>query len=120
MSFTYEATGGFKIRGCASPVSYTNLIPYKFGIGQIAYSKAQAKRGKLERVAIKDAVLLDYQRSQSYQGYEEFRFRYKDTFNDIWFDEDLCWQDEAVELATIYWEGVAAMTLNELEEEGCA
>jgi hypothetical protein len=97
------------------PISDTETITYKFGIGQIAYSRQKAEReGVLEAVSIASVNPITSTPESpgvTYVGVYENLFQYFDTFNRLWFEEDLVWLDEALELAIEYWEYIAEEAL---------
>lgn len=70
----------------------------KYSVGSIVYPIYKAEVGILEKVAIKSYHVLVEQSTENYPV-----VRYKDTFNAIWFEDELCSKTEAVELATNYY-----------------
>ena len=107
MNFTYEGTGGITLGCCASPITVTKRFQHKFGVGEVAYVKetARAKR-KLEPVTIK-IVERRFSSTPASHGIQPV-FMYTDTFNMCWMEEELVWQAEAVDLAILHWELIAA------------
>jgi hypothetical protein len=94
-----------RLRGGADVV-VTKRWPVRFGVGTSPYVIAAARRGKLERVTIKKII-----RTRASNGLYPV-FNYMDSFNELWLDNELCWQSDAVLLATQYWERVVvAQTL---------
>jgi len=106
----YDATGGLTIGGCSAfKVTFRHAI--KFGIGSRVYIKAKAKKGKLESIVLKKVNRV-FPDSPTCMGILN-EVNYIDTFNRVWMIDELVWQTEAVDLATLYWEKymVAAQAL---------
>lgn len=89
---SYTATGGFNLEG-ASAFCYSQQINLKFGIGDIAFIKARAQKGKLEKICIKRVFVKTYQDVPLY----------KDTFNAVYFEPELVSHEEAISLALIFY-----------------
>lgn len=108
----YEATGGIVIGGCAA-FKVTKRYETKFGVGSRVYIRKKAiNKGKLESVVIKK-INRAMPASPTCMGIQRV-INYLDTFNRVWLEEELVWQGEAVDLATLYWEAVQANALNVL------
>jgi hypothetical protein len=87
-------------RGCAN-VSVTKRYQLRFGSGGIAYIRTQARKGVLEKVAIRQVSHPDPVNSPG-------MFNYKDSLNGLWLETELCTWEEAVVLAEAYWLDVMA------------
>ena len=92
---TYISTGGITFKGCANPIKVNKYYKFKYEIGSILYVLKKAKRGVLERVAIRRVNLVDYEGKKPI-------FNYVDTTNRIWFEQELVWQSDATSFATAY------------------
>jgi hypothetical protein len=104
---TYEGDGGFSLGGCAilRKTAFYNTL---FDAGSLVYvCKSASKKGILEAVFIKKVKLVDDQ--------GVIIPLYIDTFNWLHNENDLCTQDEAVNLAIIYQESVIATVQNQLK-----
>ena len=109
--YFYNAIQGLELFGCAN-FEIINKYRHLFAIGSVVFNKDKAlKQGKLESVAIKK-VEIAYPNS-TYSG-TKVLFKYTDTYNSIWFEDELVWQAEAVDLATAYWEDLRIKTENAL------
>lgn len=86
MDYSYQSTGRLKFFGCPI-VEIRKLYPSKFSIGEILYVLSKARLGILEKIAVKKVNL-------SLIGNRAF-FVYKDTFNFLYNEEDLCRYIEA-------------------------
>ncbi len=103
------------IFGCADVV-VTKKYLHKFGIGSIVYVRRRAAvQGKLEAVAIKKVSRVTF---VSDTAGNTSVFRYKDTLNGLWDEEDLVWQAEAVDLATAYWQRIKSEA-DQIIKKGC-
>ena len=85
--------------------SFSLRYSYRWGENSIVYVKNKAKKGILERVAIK-SVLFNKKKNKPY-NYRAIIPVYIDTLNSYWNEDDLILEDEARELATAYLEQVA-------------
>jgi len=95
----------FSVTGVSAACGFSNTayaISYLYSIGSILYSCPNARKGKLESVAIKKILPRS--------GY----VLYVDTFNRIWNENDLCEEANARELVITYWETLEAELLEEL------
>lgn len=99
----YEATGGIVIGGCAA-FKVTKRYITKFGVGARVYIRKKALKGKLESVVIKKINRV-MPASPTCAGILK-EVNYLDTFNRVWMEEELIWQADAVDLATLYWQAV--------------
>ena len=95
--FEYVATGGLTVQGCASPVKMEKYYQFIFGIGSTPYILAKARKGILERIAIKRVNLVGFSGKAPV-------FNYVDTRNGVWMEYELVWQADAISIATSYLE----------------
>lgn len=91
---SYTGSGGFSFQGCAVYTKQFN-ISATFQVGDIAYVCHKARRGCLEIIAIKSILLVQ-------SGSGDFLL-YKDTFNWLHNENDVCTQSEAMAFAAAYW-----------------
>ena len=90
MDFTYVASGGVQIFGCAD-YSESYAWNYEFAVGSIVFSKPKALKGVYEKIAIKKVKWID--------DYTAF---YTDTFNAHWNQDELVSYDTAKALVKHY------------------
>lgn len=90
MDYTYEATGGIKIIGCAE-YKLINFWYYKYAVGSILFSRKKALRGVYEKIAIKKVRFVD--------AYSPI---YTDTYNGTWNENELIPYSIAVGLVEDY------------------
>jgi hypothetical protein len=103
---SYTAIGSIRLKGCAS-FEIQLLVPVVFGVGSIVYSKAQAQKGKLEKLAIKRINLIDDNSNDSF-----YVINYVDSMNRVWLEDELVWQADALSLAIAYWENIQEQISN--------
>lgn len=89
-------SGTVTLVGCVK-YKKTNAIITNFSAGDILYRCDKARKGVLEKIAIKRVVL------KTSHGYTAPM--YIDTLNSFYFDSDLCTHDEAIAAATAYVTG---------------
>ncbi len=100
MDFSYQGNGSIKTGGC-SAYDLSQNHPVKFSHGSIVYNCWQAThKGVLEKLAIKSYRIV----------FGHDNVLYKDTFNRLWNEDDLCYQQEAIALAIAYYENVALLS----------
>ena len=110
----YEAVGSIKISGCAIKVLRKNYY-INFSIGSRVFIKRKAKEGILESVVLKRVQRIV--RGSSYSGVEAV-ISYVDTFNRVWLEEELTWEENAIDYAKLYWMDIKEKA-SELIESGC-
>lgn len=110
----YEAVGSIKISGCAIKVLRKNYY-INFSIGSRVFIKRKAKEGILESVVLKRVQRIV--RGSSYSGVEAV-ISYVDTFNRVWLEEELTWEENAIDYAKLYWMDIKEKAI-ELIESGC-
>jgi hypothetical protein len=104
--YFYEGEGGLTLGGCAI-VRRTVFYITKYSPGSLVYvCKTAAFKGTLEPVYIKEVKLVS--------NYGVVTPLYKDTYNWLYNESDLCTQSEAVVLAIAYQESVIAACQNQL------
>lgn len=106
-TYTKSTSGGVDVGGCPS-VSVEYNIPSNFEVGDVAYSKAKAIKGKTERVGIKKVVPTNLNDSIIDGGLVRDRLyiNYIDIFNGIWMESELVTKAEATELIESYQDSV--------------
>lgn len=103
MNYTFQGSGKISFFGFPV-VKVRKLYPSKFSEGEIVYSLRKARKGIYEKIAIKKVIL----RFKSGQPI----FLYKDTFNTLYNENDLCRNTEAqqeVESYKEYLEGLISI-----------
>lgn len=96
----YNAVGSISLCGFAA-VGLENKYLVDYSVGDRVYVKRKAKMGVLESVVVKKINRVVSQRS-SYRG-AETAVSYVDTFNRVWIEDELVPDDEAIDLAKLYW-----------------
>jgi hypothetical protein len=102
--FDYEAKGTIKIVGCAKITTEKNYI-VKFLEGSRAFVRKKARLGKLESIVIKRVRRVPLGSPSRYGIQPEIM--YTDTFNRVWEESELISQEDAVDLAMIYWQNIS-------------
>jgi len=103
--FEYIGSGGAETLGCAE-YSMQVYYTYAFEVGSIVYLKHKAKKGILERVAIKRIFIR-----QNKATWGQPIFIYQDTLNSLYNEADLVTHQQAVDLTLIYHENIQLNTL---------
>lgn len=107
---------GIKLGGCPKVTAY-NSVTLEYSVGDILFVATKARKGILERVSIKEIVLrprpiddagakdkfLRYSRRMCSMHPTNYSFAYIDTYNAIWSDGELVGNQEAIDLAIVYW-----------------
>jgi hypothetical protein len=107
----YESIGKLKISGCAVKRVIKKFETY-FPVGSKAWIKKKAKIGKLETIFIKK-VYRTISENYSYQGIQPV-ITYVDTFNRVWLEDELTWEENAIDFAKIHWIRVRNFAENQL------
>lgn len=89
--------GGVEIGGC-SIISTSHRHVTSYGVGDILYDIAKARRGVLEKIVIKQILVC----KTKFTG-GAIVVLYKDTFNALWNEYDLVDFDDAKEIAENYY-----------------
>lgn len=118
MSYYYEGgSGGIRVVGCAGLGMQQRLI-VRFLVGERVYIRKKAHLGVIESVVIKriNGVFPKY---EGFNTAIQPDVNYVDTFNRIWFEDELISQENAVDIARIYLENIRQEGLRFFEEGGC-
>ena len=107
MDYSYQSTGKIRFFGCPVVV-VRKLYPSKFSVGEILYVLRKARLGILEKVAVKKVNL-------KFIGNEAI-FIYKDTFNSLYNEDDLCRYLEAQQEVDSFREYIEELIMN---SNGC-
>jgi hypothetical protein len=114
--FEYQASGSLRVIGCAG-LNFQKKYIVLFSVGDKAYLKKKARFGKMEFVVIKRIARQIPEIAQTYGSQPEIM--YVDTFNRIWAEYELMLKENALDLATLYWEHLKQEGRSLFEENGC-
>jgi hypothetical protein len=114
--FNYEATGQIRLKGCAGLGLYKNYTVL-FLVGSRVYVKKKARLGVMEPVVLK-RINRVVPESASSRGVQP-EINYVDTFNRVWMEEELLSEENAVDLAKIYWGNIDQIGRRMFEEDEC-
>lgn len=90
----YVSTGSLKLKGY-SLTCFSIVRHLKYSIGDFVFIKEKAIKGIVDRVCIKKYFITSF----------EFDItKYQDTFNRIWFENELIPHQEAVDLSILFYE----------------
>lgn len=106
MAYTFTPTGSLTLGGYTEPC-ISRVFNLDFSIGDIVFVAAKARKGVLERVCIKK--ILDY--GLLYGGPV-----YKDTFNEVWEEDELVSHADAINLAVAFEQSQIAKIDNEITD----
>lgn len=98
MTYTEVGSGGILATGCSGVVYYNNVRTL-YGAGDILYDVHKARKGVLQKVVIKGQRVI-----QSKKTHGLIVALYVDTYNGLWNESDLVQHEQAVLLATAYYE----------------
>ena len=101
MAIHYTGSGGIRIGGCAG-TKYIFTLTFRFAEGSIVYFCAAARKGRLEKVAIKKVNLVNNKKT-----FGKVVPIYKDTFNSLYNEDELCTEREAITLAMQFYQSQA-------------
>jgi hypothetical protein len=101
------------IRGCAA-TSATRYFYYNFSVGSVVYFVPKAKKGVLEPHTVKEVE--PFMRNGNYM---HFKFLYRDTFNAIFNEDELCSEADAIEYAKTYYETAIAELIELIRIKEC-
>lgn len=90
--------GGAKIGGCCN-FRFIQQVYSKYYPRDILYNIHAARKGKLEKVVLKERLFLDVKKT-----YGRLNVIYKDTFNGLWNESDLIFYEEAYHLIDLYFQ----------------
>ena len=117
MSYSHEGSGIIRAVGCAE-IELKKNVYVLFAEGHRAWVRRKAHLGTLESVVIKRINAL-FPRDRPSEWGVQPEITYADTFNRIWLEEELISEENAIDLARIYWENVAQHARRVLQEDGC-
>jgi len=117
MEYSFEGSGRIRVVGCAGISGKRNFLVL-FSARQRAWVKKKADLGMIESVVIKKINTLPPEDRLSDWGSQP-EVTYTDTFNRVWLEDELTTQENAVDLARIWWENAAQHARRVLEEDGC-
>jgi hypothetical protein len=112
----YESTGTIRVVGCAGLSLKKNFLTL-FLVGDRAYIRKKARLGDIESVVVKRIHRKEPQ-FVSRQGAQP-NIMYVDTYNRIWEESELLSEEDAVDLARIYWQNIEQEGRRLFEEDGC-
>lgn len=95
----HVSSGGLKLKG-SFLTCYSVRKHIKYSIGDFVFVKEKALKGIIERVCIKKYFIIS--------EYKYDIFKYQDTFNRIWFENEIIPHQEAVNLAIAFYENKLA------------
>lgn len=108
--YVYTGSGSLRVHGCPQ-ITVDQFYDSRFAVGDTAYDRLSARKGKLEKVVIRKIV---------------FRTRgglilplYIDTLNGLYNEIDLVTHDEAVEIAKSYYHRKLASVNAEIDKLNC-
>ena len=101
-TFNETISGGAAIMGCAVITFFDRLITL-FAAGDIVFNIDKARKGVMERIVIKKIKVIN---ASLIGGQTEVM--YVDTLNALWNEVDLIDYDDALALATAYYEALLA------------
>lgn len=107
MDYTYQSSGKIKFFGCPV-ILVRKLYPSKFSVGEVLYVLRKARLGILEKVAVKK-IFLNFIGNQTI-------FIYKDTFNYLHNECDLCRYVEAQQEVDSFRAYIEELIMN---SQGC-
>ncbi len=113
MIYDEIGSGGVNTKGCAY-YDRTHIYTTKFGVGDILYNIYKARRGKLEKVVIKQILPI----KTIYTG-GQFKVMYKDTLNGLWNEWDLVILADAKALSLAYYEALLEDLAELQAKDGC-
>jgi hypothetical protein len=114
--FNHEATGHIRIAGCAGLGLYKNYTVL-FVVGSRVYVKRKARIGVMEPVVLKKINRI-MPKNSHYRGIQA-EINYVDTFNRVWMEDELLSEENAVDIASIYWRNIDQLGRRMFEEDGC-
>lgn len=112
----YEATGRIRVVGCAGLSLKRNFLTL-FLVGDRVYIRKKARLGDIESVVVKRIHRKDPENASRY-GIQP-NIIYVDTYNRIWEESELLSEENAVDLARIYWQNIEQEGRRLFEEDGC-
>lgn len=104
-SYTYTGSGGFSLPICTKYWKTNNYL-HKWKVGEIVFTKFNAIKGILEKVAIKQVKLISKKNI-----FGQVYFLYIDTNNSIYEENELISEFDALTLAKDYYQKQIAYTI---------
>ncbi len=102
MDFTYSGSGKIQFCGC-SLIDSAFFITYLYSVGDVlCVCKQASQHGKIEKICIKRVEFVS-------DSFGITVVNYKDTFNRVWIEDELCTLEDGIELAEIYLEKQIAL-----------
>lgn len=117
MHHSYNGSGRVRVVGCAGFSATKNYLTL-FAPRQRAWIKKKADIGIVESVVVKKINTLPPEERISNWGSEP-EVTYTDTFNRVWLEDELTTEENAVDMARVWWENMAQEARRSLEEGGC-
>lgn len=114
--FEHESTGTIRINGCAG-TNLKKIFLALFTVGSKAYIKQRARFGKMEFVVVKK-VYRQTPRNTASEGIQP-EVMYLDTYNRMWAENELLLQENALDLATLYWQNLYQEGRSLFEQSKC-
>lgn len=117
-SLSHDGVSGYvRVVGCAEVGIKQNLI-VRFLVGDRAYVRRKAHLGVMESIIVKriNGVFPKY---EGFNTAVQPDVNYVDTFNRVWLENELVSQENAIDIAKIYWENIRQDGLRFFEEGGC-
>jgi hypothetical protein len=96
-----EMSGGIKLNSCFSIVHFRYIVS-KYFPRDILYNIHAAKKGKLEKVVLKERLFSRNKKTV------RINVIYKDTLNGLWDENELISYDEAYLIADNYFQNLLA------------
>lgn len=93
-------SGGVKIASCAL-IRYVQNVTSKYFPRDILYNIHAARRGKLEKVVLKERLFSNTKKTLG-----RLNVVYKDTLNGLWNESDLISYEEAYNIADEYFQNL--------------
>jgi hypothetical protein len=101
--YIYTASGGLKLKKCGIGMEFLPLHIHEtvFGVGDEAWLKYKAQKGKIQSVYIKKVKIIS---DALFQGRGHCDVIYFDTLNSAYNEDELITNSEAIAIATAYIE----------------
>ena len=93
MNYNYAGSGNIRFGFCTGYFKKTNIY-HKFNVGDLAWLKYKARKGKLESISIKNLIF-----SGGAYSANQMVVLYKDNNNFLYNPDELVTKNEAVEIA---------------------
>ena len=117
MSHSHDGSGIIRVVGCAFVEVKKNFFVL-FEEGHRAWVRKKAHLGTMESIVVKRVNAI-FPRGRPSEWRVQPEVTYTDTFNRVWLEKELITQENAVDIARIYWENIAQSARRALEEDGC-